>query len=116
MSRVVTCTCSCCTYRGPSFDGRIKPDVCAPGVKIRSSKSSGCIIESCDTMEMSGTSMATPIAAGLATLVRQYFMDGYYPDGVKNPDSAFVPMGALIKAVMVNSGRKLTGTEATRQV
>jgi len=25
--------------------------------------------------------MATPAAAGAATLVRQYFMDGFYPSG-----------------------------------
>ncbi len=29
-----------------------------------------------------GTSMATPIAAGNAILVREYFMRGYYPTGV----------------------------------
>ena len=28
-----------------------------------------------------GTSMAAPIAAGAAVLVRQYFVDGYYPTG-----------------------------------
>ena len=30
---------------------------------------------------LQGTSMATPVTAGSATLVRQYFMDGFYPSG-----------------------------------
>lgn len=32
---------------------------------------------------MQGTSMATPVVAGSAALVRQYFMDGYYPSGAR---------------------------------
>jgi hypothetical protein len=32
---------------------------------------------------LQGTSMATPVAAGAAALVRQYFMDGFYPSGAR---------------------------------
>lgn len=48
--------------------------------------------------------MATPVVAGSAALVRQYFMDGYYPSGTKTQDDAFTPSSALIKAVMISGG------------
>ena len=53
---------------------------------------------------MSGTSFAAPIVAGVTVLVRQYFTLGYYPDGVgARKANEFQPMGALLKAVLVNS-------------
>jgi hypothetical protein len=52
--------------RGPTSDLRIKPDVCAPGVSIYCANKTGA-----DTYEYaSGTSLATPITAGVAALVR----------------------------------------------
>jgi subtilisin family serine protease len=138
--------------RGPTPDGRIKPDILAPGSYVTSAKSDGrlnsfqcskglsfvclsvltgwlavplspllslsvsnsfvcfayvyplffflsliCFVFSSahslflslslslfadnSLLAMEGTSMATPITAGAAALVRQYFMDGYYPSG-----------------------------------
>ena len=48
-----------------------------------------------------GTSMATPIAAGAAILVRQYFTDGWYPGGAANASAAYQPSAALLKAVLL---------------
>ena len=45
--------------------------------------------------------MATPIAAGAVTLIRQYFTEGFYPSGGKQPADAFLPSGALLKAVLL---------------
>ena len=52
--------------RGPTADGRVKPDVSAPGVGITSAQTgttTGYVSES-------GTSMATPFVAGVALLMR----------------------------------------------
>lgn len=49
--------------RGPTADGRIKPDLWAPGVRIRSARASG------GYSDISGTSLATPFVAGVAALI-----------------------------------------------
>ncbi len=58
--------------RGPSVDGFEKPDVVAPGVKIIAGRSKntalGTIINDY-YVELSGTSMATPFAAGTGLLI-----------------------------------------------
>ena len=95
---------------GPTADGRIKPDLAAPGESINSALATGVENDAnCGTVHYSGTSMATPTAAGGAALVRQYFGDGFYPSGQRNPSDVRNPSAALVKAVMVNSGRNMTG-------
>ncbi len=53
-----------------------------------------------------GTSFACPMAAGAAALVRDYFVQGFYPSGAKTPADA-IPndrvSGALVKAVLIAS-------------
>lgn len=38
---------------------------------------------------MSGSSVATALLSGVAALVRQYFLDGWYPTGEKLPEVIF---------------------------
>ncbi|MCX7831220.1 MAG: S8 family serine peptidase, partial [Acidobacteria bacterium] len=57
-----------------------------------------------------GTSFASPEIAGLAALVRDYFMAGYYPTGTATPANAFTPYGSLVKAVILASGEPLSNT------
>jgi hypothetical protein len=66
----------------------------------------------CGTISMSGTSMATPGAAGLTALIRQYYVDGWYPTGSENSANGFTPSAALLKATLVNSAVNMTGTTA----
>ncbi|MDW7774454.1 MAG: S8 family serine peptidase [Desulfobulbaceae bacterium] len=96
--------------RGPTADGRIKPTVTAPGLAIVSADSDG-IKGSYNngTIALSGTSMATPTTAGAAALVRQYYLDGYWPLGSPNAAHGFAPSGALIKATLINSAQNMTG-------
>jgi hypothetical protein len=56
--------------------------------------------------------MATPAVAGNMALVRQYFQEGMYPSGSKTAADGFTPMGALLKAVAVNSATAIRGSYA----
>eukprot|EP00588_Corethron_pennatum_P015573 CAMPEP_0194267398 /NCGR_PEP_ID=MMETSP0169-20130528/1911_1 /TAXON_ID=218684 /ORGANISM="Corethron pennatum, Strain L29A3" /LENGTH=799 /DNA_ID=CAMNT_0039008223 /DNA_START=156 /DNA_END=2552 /DNA_ORIENTATION=- len=95
--------------RGPTQGGQIKPDICAPGTLISSASLGDCSEEI-----MSGTSQAAPALTGIALLIRQYFIEGWYPSGIKNKKDGFKPSGYLVKAVMMNSGKKLSGVYKNR--
>ena len=83
--------------RGPTDDGRIKPDIVAAGDYVRSCKAQEAS-EAPDNLnddwyvEYSGTSMATPAAAGASALVREYLMEI-----AERPE----PQGALVKAMLI---------------
>ena len=96
---------------GPSLDGRIKPDLVAPGVGICSGlaeEARNPAGPSCLTgahadgnsyyMALSGTSQATAIASGVASLTREFIRE---QAGVSAPSSS------LVKAAMINGARDL---------
>ena len=105
------------TSRGPTVsDSRIKPEVLGPGYFLYSAQArpnaqgtyhSGLIGKA-------GTSMATPAVAGMAAVVRQYFTEGYYyttpfsGGSFNDSTQGFVPSGALLKAVLVAAGTKVS--------
>ena len=107
---------ACFSSRGPADDGRIKPDVVAPGTNILSTKSSvaagnlwGDVNPDANPMHnkycwSGGTSMATPLVAGTAALVREHLVKerGHVKAGEK-------PSGALLKAILVNGARAIAG-------
>ena len=98
--------------RGPTADGRLKPDVLAPGVFIWSAHGCDPGGQCDDYVQFSGTSMATPTAAGAVALLRQYYMDGWYPTGTKQGTDAFTPSAALVKATLINGATEISGTGA----
>lgn len=95
----------CSGGRGPTSDGRRKPEIFAPGCSIVSARSN----TTCSTTTMTGTSMASPAVAAAGALVRQYYEEGWYPSGTKTPADAFVPSGALVRATLLNSAVDMTG-------
>ncbi|KXZ46202.1 hypothetical protein GPECTOR_46g271 [Gonium pectorale] len=87
---------------GPMADGRIKPDIVVPGTDTTSAGAYGGVAGgACSSRQrnMTGTSMASPQAAGHAALIRQYLREGYYPTGNPNDTTSapFLPSGMLLK-------------------
>lgn len=94
---------------GPTDDGRIKPEVTVPGSSIVSANADNNVASNnCNTTGMSGTSMASPGAAGLTALIRQYYMDGFYPTGAASAPDGFTPTAALLRATLVSSTQQMT--------
>lgn len=94
--------------RGPAPEQRIKPDVVAPGTSILSTRSWISANEGWGTPEslgdfyvyMCGTSMATPLVAGSAAIVREHLRKKV---GIPSPSAA------LVKAAIINGARPISG-------
>ena len=96
--------------RGPCADGRLKPDVVAPGTWIASAASSyalnpaGTAWTVIDDLYvfMGGTSMSGPHAAGAAAVFVQFW---------KVTHTNAIPSCALTKAALINSAEELDQTD-----
>jgi hypothetical protein len=92
--------------RGPVHDGRIKPDVVAPGTYVLSTRSRVTQSQgwelSGDPLYMfeGGTSMATPLVAGCVATVRAF---------LRTAKASKSPSAALLKALLINGAKDLTG-------
>ena len=98
--------------KGATLDGRIKPDLVAPGVMLcsaRAEEANSAQGEPCSSathsdgstplyMALNGSSMATAVAAGGATMVRQYLRTDA---GITEPRSD------LIKALLINGAEDI---------
>lgn len=90
--------------RGPTQDGRLKPEIVAPGTNILSTRSQHPEAEvlwgeyNRDYVWSGGTSMATPLVAGAAAVVRQYL--------IENRKIA-APSAAIVKAVLMHTAQDL---------
>ncbi len=90
--------------RGPTDDGRIKPDLCAPGTNVISCRThavagaSGWAAYDNNYCYWGGTSMSTPQIAGSAVLVREYYTTE------KNSN----PSAALVKAILINGAQDIS--------
>jgi len=102
--------------RGPTEDGRIKPDIVAPGtdiisVRSRVAQDDGWGNYNTHYLYEGGTSMATPLVSGAITLIRQWLVDR---QGIAEPPAA------LMKALLINGARDMTpgqyGTGFTQEI
>jgi subtilisin family serine protease len=69
-------------------------------------------VETCKVFRSAGTSMATPVVAGAAAIIRQYFEDPrFYATQCTSGYplcNAFSPKGSTVKAMLVNSGEPMS--------
>ena len=97
---------------GPMADGRVKPDICAPGTQIvstRSSKKIGSYSRGTYNDNYaydSGTSMATPMVSGSAALVRQWLVE-------RRGCTGGMPTAALMKAVLTGGAYDMSHDSGT---
>lgn len=96
--------------QGPCDDGRIKPDVMAPGYAVASTRSHtskasytrGLIGD--DYAYESGTSMSCPLVAGAAALTRQFL--------IEQTDNT-TPSAALLKAILCGGATDISAEPNT---
>ena len=112
--------------RGPvATSNRIKPDICAydygsstvggenmadDNPHAMCQPGSSTYWDYVNTPYEGGTSFSAPEVAGVAAVVRDYFLSGYYPSGSATPADAITPSGSLVKAVILASGEPLNTT------
>jgi hypothetical protein len=121
--------------RGPGYRNRLKPDICAIA-EVNSTVNSGswpearcipdgsgrCInldeaytccgeerVDFTGLVTSGGTSTSCPVAGAMGILIRQYFVDGYYPGGAPRSSPGFNPTNALVKALLINTTRDIPG-------
>ncbi len=104
--------------RGPTDDGRVKPDLVAPGTNIVSNRSHypgattlwGQHETNSDYAYSGGTSMATPLTAGAGVLAREWLTTRGLPN----------PSAAAVKATLLNTTADMApgqyGTGATQEI
>jgi hypothetical protein len=103
--------------RGPTDDGRVKPEIVAPGTNIVSAAShTPGVFYPFGTYDAnyaydSGTSMSAPLISGMAALVRQWLIQGRQVPA---------PSAALVKALLLNGAKDIGpgqyGTGGQREI
>lgn len=94
--------------RGPAADGRVKPDITAPGTVITGSRAGDCgsvtLCFDANHAYSSGTSHAAPQIAGVAALFTEYW---------RTANAGEEPRPSLIKAAIINTAVEMNGSGTT---
>ena len=109
--------------RGPSREGRIKPDIVAPGTFILSARSRLVPVSENGWAQpddpkywyLGGTSMASPLVAGGCAVLRQALRKDLLDSGMSEQDikesiaKGKILSAALVKALLINGAVELKG-------
>jgi hypothetical protein len=96
--------------RGPAADGRVKPDILAPGKVITGGRSgTNSLFGDIDPAHRwsIGTSHAAPHVAGAAALFTQFWKNGH---------SGTNPSPALVKAALINGAQDANGLNTSNAI
>jgi len=92
--------------QGPAADGRLKPDLVAPGAGIISA-CSPLVTSNFSAFpqytRLSGTSMAAAVGGGAAALLREY---------LQKEEKIALPAAAMLKALLINGAAQLEAKKA----
>ncbi|KAH0785966.1 Clan SB, family S8, subtilisin-like serine peptidase [Histomonas meleagridis] len=95
--------------KGPSSISVSKPDIMSPGINILSAYSHGPEEHEIFSTDISysitpksGTSMATPFISGVASIIRQFFVQSWYPYIKKGIGVEIIPTSCLLRAMIIN--------------
>lgn len=108
----------------------MKPDLASPGYYVYSACAGNGADKTCKWESMAGTSMATPVTAGNAALLRDYFASGVYAADIRSkslcPDQKSGSLydctenrslyGAELKSLLIHSTVALTGVGSPTNV
>jgi serine protease AprX len=103
--------------RGPTDSEAVKPDVLAPGTYILAPRAEGARISFLDVPNgaaangaygyLGGTSMAAPVVAGCAAVLRQY---------LREERQLANPSAALLKAILIASARRIKARDLPEEL
>jgi len=111
---------------GPATGNRVSPQLMAPGSDVGTTgigSEYACLttdnnqtnpVECARRSALAGTSFAAAAASGAALVVRDYFAQGFYPDGradnsLNAADQVADVSGALVKATLIASANFMNG-------
>lgn len=91
---------------GPAGDGRLKPDLVAPGAGIIAPSSRTALLFTGEGLyrQLEGTSMAAAVTGGAVVLLREY---------LQKQEEQNSPQAPLLKALLINGARPLEPVEAS---
>ena len=91
---------------GPMRDGRIKPDLVAPGTEVISTAANGYV-------SMSGTSISSAVVSGITALLLEAWQETYCtPLGTNIDDTP--PYPAALRAVLIQTARDVVDADVRR--